>query len=264
MLDGIGMRIRIEFSPVNEKIEIPVNYNYIVQSFIYKNISKKISDFLHDKGYTDGKRSFKMFTFSRLLGKCKYRNSDKQLVFEDCLSLWVASPETGFLESYATELLNNPEIKLGNNQLYINSIEVSMTPAFKDKMLIKMLSPITVYSTLEKKDGSKKTYYYHPREPEFSDLISKNLSKKYRAFYKNEPHEEDFEIEPEKVSSMSQKVIHYKDDFIIKGWLGVYRIKSHPELIKLGWDAGIGAKNPQGFGMFKLLDKKQKESTDIS
>ncbi len=55
-----------------------------------------------------------------------------------------------------------------------------------------------------------------------------------------------------------------EEKFLIKGWLGVYRVKSHPELIKLAWDAGIGSKNPQGFGMFEILDEKQKESTDIS
>ncbi|MEA1913641.1 MAG: hypothetical protein U9N06_07465 [candidate division WOR-3 bacterium] len=64
------MRIRIQFLPVDENVEIPVNYNYLVQSFIYHNISEKLSVFLHNKGYKYGKRLFKMFTFSRLLGKC--------------------------------------------------------------------------------------------------------------------------------------------------------------------------------------------------
>lgn len=195
-----------------------------------------------------------MFTFSRLQGRCRYLSRSKELRFKNGFSLQVASPETEFLESYATELLNNPEIMIGKNKLYIESVEVNITPAFKEEMLIKMISPVTVYSTLNKKNGKSKTYYYHPREPEFSELIAENLEKKYRAYYKSEPVENDFEIIPEKVSSRSQQIINYKD-FIIKGWLGVYRVKGHPELMKLGWDAGIGAKNPQGFGMFEVVEE---------
>jgi CRISPR-associated endoribonuclease Cas6 len=253
------MRIRIKFSSVKGKIKIPVNYNYIIQSFIYNNISKRLSDFLHDKGYKNGKRSFKMFTFSRLQGNCRYLRKEKELLFKNGLSLWVSSPENDFLESYATELLNNQEINIGENKMYINSAEVSMTPAFREEMLIKMISPVTVYSTLEKKDGKKKTYYYHPEEPEFSELIEQNLKKKYKAYYKGNPVEEKFEIKPEKVTNRSRKIIYYekknKPRFIIKAWLGVYKIKGHPELMKLAWDSGIGAKNSQGFGMFEVVEK---------
>jgi CRISPR-associated endoribonuclease Cas6 len=250
------MRMRIQFSAVDGKANIPVSYNHIIQSFIYNNISDKLSEFLHNIGYKAGKRSFKMFTFSRLMGKCIYRKEDRNLVFKDSFSLWVASPESEFLESYASELLKKDEIKIGENKVYINSVEVSMTPSFEGDILIKMLSPVTVYSTLNKKGGGSKTYYYHPREPEFSDLISKNIKNKYRAFYKSEPPEEKLEIKPERVTSNSQKIITYKNDYIIKGWLGVYKIKSHPEMLKLAWDAGIGAKNPQGFGMFELVNGK--------
>lgn len=247
------MRMRIQFSATNGRVDIPVNYNHIIQSFIYNNISDKLSEFLHNIGYKTGKRSFKMFTFSRLQGKCRYKKEDKKLTFDNNFSLWVASPENEFLESYATELLNRDEIKIGENKVYINSVEVSMTPAFEGDILIKMLSPVTVYSTLEKKDGKSKTYYYHPSEPEFSELVLRNIENKYRALYKSEPPEDEFQIKPEKVTNRSQKIITYKD-FIIKGWLGVYRLKGHPEMLKLAWDAGIGAKNPQGFGMFEIVE----------
>lgn len=91
--------------------------------------------------------------------------------------------------------------------------------------------------------------------PLYSKLISDNLKKKYRAFYKGNPPDDKFEIKVEKVSSNSLKIIDYKG-FTIKGWLGVYRIRAHPELAKLGWDAGLGAKNPQGFGMFEVVEER--------
>ncbi len=250
------MRIKVQFSPVNSFFKIPVNYNYLVQSFIYNNISNKLSDFLHNKGYIDGKRSFKMFTFSRLQGNCNYNNKNKSLTFKDNFDLWVSSPESEFLESYATELLKNPEIRLGENQIYINSIEVSMTPAFEEEILIKMISPVTVYRTLEDRNGKKKTYYFHPRESEFPELVSENIKRKYRALYKNDPPDTELKIIPEKLSKRSEQITYYKDKYVIKGWLGVYKIKSHPEMLKLAWDAGIGSKNPQGFGMFEIVNGK--------
>ncbi len=47
-------------------------------------------------------------------------------------------------------------------------------------MIVKTLSPITVYSTLETPDGRKKTYYYNPFKADFKELIIKNLQRKAR------------------------------------------------------------------------------------
>jgi len=78
----------------------------------------------------------------------------------------------------------------------------------------------------------------------------------HRALYKNEPPDAELKIIPEKLSKRSEQITYYKDKYVIKGWLGVYKIKSHPEILKLAWDAGIGAKNPQGFGMFEVVNGK--------
>jgi CRISPR/Cas system endoribonuclease Cas6 (RAMP superfamily) len=43
---------------------------------------------------------------------------------------------------------------------------------------ISFRSPITAYSTLLTPDDKKKTYYYHPREHEFTDMVQNNLKKK--------------------------------------------------------------------------------------
>ena len=113
-----------------------------------------------------------------------------------------------------------------------------------------MLSPVTIYSTLQSPTG-KKTYYYNPREKEFSILIRDNLLKKYQAYYKRSPDNDEFSIEPLRVSKKDEKIVSYKG-FIIKGWMGLYRLNGSPELLKLAYDAGIGGKNSQGFGCFGI------------
>ena len=68
------MRIAFEFT-FNNKLILPLNYNYILQGFIYNNIAdKKIQEFIHNKGFTYEKRHYKLFTFSRLMGKYKIEN----------------------------------------------------------------------------------------------------------------------------------------------------------------------------------------------
>lgn len=101
----------------------------------------------------------------------------------------------------------------------------------KDNVIIKMLSPVTIYSTLLTLDGKKKTYYYNPKESEFSDLIAKNVYKKYIAFYQIEPQDPNFKIAQQSESRLEEKKIKYKS-FIIKGWMGKFKLTASKELLK--------------------------------
>jgi CRISPR-associated endoribonuclease Cas6 len=66
----VGMRLRIVLNSSNS-IKLPKAYNHLLQGFIYKLIDNDLSKFLHTQGYRYGKRSFKLFCFSRLFGKFK-------------------------------------------------------------------------------------------------------------------------------------------------------------------------------------------------
>jgi len=63
------MRISVELEKIDAPILLPVNYNYLILSMIYRNITPSLSEFLHSEGYAYEKRRFKLFTFSRLKGK---------------------------------------------------------------------------------------------------------------------------------------------------------------------------------------------------
>mgnify|MGYP000157704978 CR=1 FL=1 len=231
-------------------MELPIHYNYIVQSFIYANLPSKLADYLHAEGFPYGKRSFRLFTFSRLLGEA--RRVGDRLIFRSPVGLIVSSPYLDFLEGLAETLVRLRTFKLAQNEIYLDWISVHFTPCIKGDERIRMLSPVTIYSTLLTPAGGRKTYYYNPREEEFSRLIRDNLIKKYEAIYGGYKGEEEFVLEPIKVRREDEKIINYKGTWI-KGWMGTYRIRGDPQLIKLGWDAGLGAKNSQGFGCFEIL-----------
>jgi len=244
------MRVSILFEHFKENISLPLHYNYLLQSFTYHHISKNMADFLHNEGYKFGKRKFKLFTFSRLMGR--FRINKEKITFSGPIHFHISSPIEGFIQEFAETLARVPQINLSENPLIVSSIEVHFKPNISDSVNIKMLSPLTIYSTLSLADGRKKTYYYSPFEKEFSSLTAKNIFKKYNALYKKEPFSSNFSIEPLKINKQSEKIIKYKGT-VIKAWMGTYSLKGNPELISLAYDAGLGSKNPQGFGMFEIL-----------
>jgi CRISPR-associated endoribonuclease Cas6 len=241
----------------------PLYYNHDLQSFIYHHISPELANFLHKEGYLLGKRKFKFFCFSRLLGKFHINSREEKIIFSGSISFYLSSPQDEFIQQFTETLLKSPEVTLSRNSFMISNIEVWSQPHIQGDVTIRMLSPVTIYSTLFSASGKKKTYYYSPFEKEFSQLIRANVLKKYQALYgtpydekSNPPH---FQISPQRVSQNSEKKIKYTPSSnsytLIKAWLGTYRIQGDQKLIALAYDTGLGSKNSQGFGMFEILKK---------
>jgi CRISPR-associated endoribonuclease Cas6 len=55
-----------------------------------------------------------------------------------------------------------------------------------------------------------------------------------------------------RVEDRDQKVTYYKKT-VIKGWMGDYELSGDPALLQIALDAGLGAKNSQGYGCCELL-----------
>jgi CRISPR-associated endoribonuclease Cas6 len=197
-----------------------------------------------------GKRSFKLFTFSRLYGK--FRLNRRSINFEPPVRFYIASSDTHFIQEFAESLLKAGDVHLGTEGIRISSIEVHPNCKFNKEITINTLAPITVYSTLNTRDGKKKTYYYSPYEREFCNLIADNLRKKFKLVYHKEPGRRNLTIEPVNGKRVREKIIKYKGT-IIKGWMGRFKLKGSPALMSIAYDTGLGSKNSQGFGMFEIV-----------
>ncbi len=244
------MRLLLEFNSDKDFI-VSNDYNYQVQGFLYKAISPKLARALHDRGFQTGKRSFKLFTFSRFLGDYKIDKAAGGIRFSSPFRLVVNSVLSEFIEELAEELLRREVIIIAGQRISLASAEVAGSDIEEDKIRIRMLSPVTIYSTLSHPDGRKKTYYYSPFESEFSRLVSENTRKKFKAYYRSDPPG-DIELAPLKVNPGNQKIASYKGT-IIKGWTGIYELSGNRELMKMAYDAGLGGKNSQGFGCFEVV-----------
>ncbi|MEO0181726.1 MAG: CRISPR-associated endoribonuclease Cas6 [candidate division WOR-3 bacterium] len=244
------MQVRISFFPEREEITLPIHYNHLLQGFVYHHLEKAIAENIHDRGFPLEKRRFKLFTFSKLYGR--FQIQGEEIKFMGQLKWSVASVHTDFLESLVLNLVRERALFIGQNPCVVEGVEVLFSPG-AERMVVKAISPITVYSTLYDAEGRKKTYYYSPFEKEFGRLISENLLKKYAALNgKQVPEDWDVVLKPLRVSARDEKVLTFKGT-VIKAWNGLYELSGPPELLKIALDAGLGSKNSQGFGMVEVI-----------
>lgn len=249
------MRLELELG-FDGSMVLPIHYNNIVQGFIYRNIEDDIfRSFLHDEGFKYEKRNFKLFTFSRLLGKFQMDTEEETITFTPPVKLVVSSIVDEFIENFANSIIKTDNLFLGRTPVYVNKISAYEYKNDCNSGLITMLSPIVTYSTVTIME-KKKTIYHSPTTEVFSKLIYENLKKKYEIIYNDQPDSKFF-IEPLNNEDIKMNIIKYHG-IIIKGWMGKYRVGGQPELIRIAYETGLGSKNSQGFGCFALLPEKRR------
>lgn len=191
-----------------------------------------------------------MFTFSRILGrKPRYDPETRSLFFTGTLTLKVGAVDVDFLESFATYLVRKRQVELRGQVCDLVGVEVELTPPYEHVVRIRTLSPITVYRTLEENDR-KRTHFFHPEEEEFGRMVLDNLARKARALWGEAPPLNGAWIRPRRIR---KQVITYFKTTLIKGWDGEFDIHLPKAYFPLMLDAGLGAKNAQGFGMVEVV-----------
>lgn len=245
------MKEIITFNPIeSDKVVLPIQYNHMVQAMIYRLLDEELADFLHEEGFQNENRTFKMFTFSRINGNYTLDRNDGLIIFDGPIKLTVSSHFDDFSNSIGNSFLKRQRVQLGNNYLEVKQLAVEKENVNSEEIKVRTLSPISTYSTLYRKDGKKFTYYFNPMEEEFSETIENNLKNKYRAFYSEEAPEGEINIKP--IGEPRLAVVKYKG-FVIKGYTGKFSITGPIPLLQLGIDTGLGSKNSQGFGCVKLI-----------
>ncbi len=237
------MQLFIKIS-LDKPLTLPINYQHILQSVLYRLMGNADMTDLHDGGADYRGRKYKLFTFGPLKGKYKVQN--RQITFFDevsfefrCVDKAVASRVAGGIVlqgiSFGDDHFSNIEVK--SSDTIVKQREIN----------IRMVSPITVYST----DEHKKTHYYSPEMDEFAKAISMNFARKYEA-YTGKPPKEEISITHVASGEKEKYLTRYKG-FIIEGYMGEYRLKGTSEALTFLFNTGLGAKNSQGFGMFEII-----------
>ncbi len=246
------MRIKVILRP-QEARPLPWHYNAWLQGVLYRALGPQAATFWHDQGFADGARRLKLFAFSRLLGP--FARTREGMLFRTTAAWFIASPADAFLEQVALGLLRQGQVHIGPLPMEVVSVEVLPLAALARPLRLKALSPITVYSTLETREGRKKTYYYAPQEPEFGGLVLENLRRKIRAWTGQDIPPDGATFRPARVSNRNLVVARYKGT-VVKGWTGIYELDAPEPYLRMALDAGLGAKNSQGFGFVEVWEKQ--------
>ncbi len=248
------MRIRLEMVCEEGELVLPVHYNSYVQGLIYANLDEFLARRVHNSGMPLGKRQFRFFTFSRVLGN--YHINGETIRFKGPVRLHIGSVHEELLESLVKHLLTKEEVVLGGQRCRVHQVEVEGMPILKRPILVRTLSPITTYSTLIMGNGIKKTYYYCPMEREWEKKILDNLRRKACALGWSDTQIASLEgahIRPVRVKKRDLQIVKYRGT-VIKGWTGIYELDLPEPFFLLAYDAGLGSKNSQGFGMVEVID----------
>lgn len=166
------------------------------------------------------------------------------------MALVVTSPDKRFCSSLSTGLLRTGAIHVGSECLHVDSIVASEDVVESSQITVRLLSPVVAYSTMTRYDGRKYTCYFAPREPDFERLVWENLKRKYEAF----TGIAGTTFDSVKVMPMGEPrlaVLKYRDT-VIKGYSCRLRLEGPVPLLQMAVDAGLGAKNSQGFGCLEI------------
>jgi len=244
------MKLELDFEIENNILTLPTAHSHIIQSFIYNNLYEDYRKFLYEKGYEYKDRTFKLFTFSRIIGDYSIYRKDHEIRFNDNFKIYINSPSDRFCSNLLNNLIKNTNLRIFDSKVKLKNFNLSEINIEKKPLKLKTLSPITIYSTFKKPNNKKYTKYYEPGSDLYEDLISSNLQKKYRAFKNENASERNITIK--KLNDGKMAVIRYKG-FIIKGWLGMLEVNGPTELLKMGVEAGYGGKNSQGCGYVEII-----------
>lgn len=248
-MGGRNIHLSIYLRPAGEGLDLPIHYNHIVQAALYRSIDSELAAFLHERGFLDGKRMFKLFAFSLLRGAYEIDRERGSIRFSDQIELVVSSPVDEFCQSLVNILLTRGSMRLGKAEVAVEKVYAQKYRVEKESVPIRALSPIVLYSTLMRPDGRKYTCYFQPGEPDYDLLINNNLRKKFRAFCRVEPP--PGEVRARALGRQRLSIVKYKGT-IIKGYSGRLLLTGPPLLLQLAVDGGLGGKNSQGFGCVEV------------
>lgn len=247
------MRIKLVLNSERGFISLPVHHNKHIQAMLYKNLPRFLAKFLHDIGFLHEGKKFKLFTFSKIFSE-KFNIKDGKIYYNTPIQLYISSAIEDITESWGNYILGRDYLQLEKNRLYIESLEIIPKPSFGQEINIRTLSPITVYKTIINENGgiSKKyTKYFEPAEPDFQELIKQNIMEKYSIITGKKLENFDFSMTP--TGNYRLVPMKYMDTFI-KAVEGKFKIKTNqPNIIEKIYDAGLGSKNSQGFGMVEVI-----------
>jgi len=118
------MRLKLILKQHRPHQLIPINYQYLISSFIYRTIENsdnEYSKWLHESGFMSGNKKFKLFTFSKLnIKDCSNENLHGNVyikVKSEKMELIVSMLAEKTVENFIIGLFENQMMKIYDKNL---------------------------------------------------------------------------------------------------------------------------------------------------
>ncbi len=185
------MRFRLSLTRTNQASLLTFYYQYPLSAAIYRIIGRAdeaYADFLHNKGYGEGLKNFKLFTFSDLRTPFKIRDNGLQLL-TDRAELTVSFHLPQAAETFIRGLFMNQELEIADrhHRVVFSIDQVTSVPALPgihadttmQEVLLQPMSPVVCGVKNEKGHYT----FLSPEEPGFIPQLLYNWKEKYTALH---------------------------------------------------------------------------------
>ena len=236
---------------------LPISYQYELSAYIYKTIAKSnhlYASWLHDNGFANDNKRFKMFVFSNLFPQCK-AIGDRMCILSDTMYLYLSFLPDKSTEEFVKGIFLDNILLLGDDkskvQFQVENIEALVTPSL-DNCEFQTLSPVSI--SIKREDGSIE--YVSPEKEGYDRILINNLKEKYLAFT-GKSFDGDDSYEFELLSPAKSRLITIKANTSsmtrVKGFNYLFKLKTDDTLMRIMYESGLGEKNSVGFGMVDVV-----------
>jgi CRISPR-associated endoribonuclease Cas6 len=242
------MRLRLLLE-ARETMTIPWDYRTTLTKAIYSTLVIADPDYghwLHGKGFQQGKRVYRLFVYSDLIPTYKTLSWDG--LADVRWMIWqIGSPDQRFIQKFVEGLKRRGMLLelFGTIVEVVDLVQIE-PPRPGGGLVFHTISPIAV--SIGNPNRSKHPVYLHPDQPEFIEVLEKNLIAKWEAFHQKSWKGEDFGV---RVWNPKRKLVKVFDIKVL-AWHLHLQMWGSDELIHFAYDAGLGIKNSQGFGMIEV------------
>jgi CRISPR-associated endoribonuclease Cas6 len=250
------VRVLLKLHSNQTRASLPLNYNHALSALIYATLAESSVDYatrLHDVGFVSDKRTFKLFTFSRLNFRRSRIAKDRIILEDPQVSLQISSPAGDFIEHLVEGLFKREGFRISSAEFSLQQAETLPQPVFNGTNNFRALSPIT-----ESVREANNEIRFLSTEDDWSEIIKRNLTRKYQALHGHAPEDQRLKwtwdkdyLDYMKTKGRRASALIDINNIKVRGWLAPFTIEGSKELIELGYETGFGARNSMGFGMAK-------------
>ncbi|MCB9329625.1 MAG: CRISPR-associated endoribonuclease Cas6 [Lewinellaceae bacterium] len=262
------MQFKITLQRLSPESAIPINYQYELSAWIYKVLREAdagYADFLHRKGYTSGRKSFKLFCFSQLQVSRRRIEGDRLHLLSQTVELHLGFYLDRTAEEFVRGLFQEQTFRLGDRKSQVRfgvqTVEMRppALPAAPGLVRIRTLSPLVI----GRKNADGNDDYLHPDDPDFAPLLFLNLQEKYAAATGQPPpawwDATRFGFRPVGQPPKSQLITIKSGttaETRVRGWRFDFELDVPGELVEVGVLAGFGRMNSEGFGFGEVVGSR--------